>query len=176
MWIHYRARDAKATKAGTAYIAVRGDRLGRDFPAREITEFGWWTLGMSFSADGMVHYYASPGVDDLTQADYITSQYPYSFTARDFRTYFFDVCNLNNGRMWSTPFVIDDPELYVVNSQRVEGIVQRQEEAAARNAQRQAEAAERAALRQQQMEERRAAQREASAARRTTSRRSSNSR
>ena len=69
MWIHYRARDTKTTKAGTAYIAVRGDRLGRDFAAREITEFGWWTLGMSFSGDGMVHYYASPGVDELTAAD-----------------------------------------------------------------------------------------------------------
>lgn len=175
MWIHFRARDTKNTKAGTAYIAVRSDSMGHDFAAREITEFGWWTLGMSFSADGMVHYYASPGVDDLTPADYITSQYPYSYTARDFRTYFFDVCNRNDGRTWSTPFVIDDPALYVVNSQRVESIVKRQEEAAVRTAERQAEAAARTAERQQQQQDRRAAQRP-SAPKRTANRRSSNSR
>jgi hypothetical protein len=175
MWIHFRARATKSAQAGTAYIAVRGDRLGRDFAAREITEFGWWTLGMSFSPDGMVHYYASPGVEDLTQADYITSQYPYSFTARDFRTYFFDVCNLNNGRNWSTPFVIDDPKLYIVNSQRVQSIVKRQEEAAIRAAERQRQMEERNAQRQQQLEERRAAQREA-AAQRTAQRRQTSSR
>jgi hypothetical protein len=165
MWIHFRARETKNAQAGTAYIAVRGDKFGRDFAAREITEFGWWTLGMSFSADGMVHYYASPGVDELTQADYITSQYPYSYTARDFRTYFFDVCNRNDGRTWSTPFVIDDPKLYVVNSARVESIVKRQEEAAIRAAERQRQMEERNAQRQQQLEERRAAQREAAAGR-----------
>ena len=147
MWIHYRTSGARNAKAGPAYIAVRGDRMGRDFAAREIEEFGWWTLGMSFSPDGMVHYYASPGVDELTAADHISSQYPYSFQARAFRTFFFDVCNRNDGQTWSTPFVIDDPQLYVQDARRVESIVQRQEEAAAR-----------AAQRRQQMEERRAAQ------------------
>jgi hypothetical protein len=174
MWIHFRAKNTKNTQAGTAYIAVRGDRLGRDFAAREISEFGWWTLGMSFSQDGMVHYYASPGVDDLTQADYITSQYPYSYTARDFRTYFFDVCNRNDGRTWSTPFVIDDPKLFIQNAGRVQSIVKRQEEATIRNAERQREMAERNAQRQAQLEERRAAQREANA-QRQASRRSSGS-
>jgi hypothetical protein len=161
MWIHYRARGSKNTEAGTAYIAVRSDRMGRDFAAREMEEFGWWTFGMSFSADGMVHYYASPGVDELTAADYISSQFPYSFTARDFRTYFFDVCNHDNGRAWSTPFIIDDPKLYVQDSRRVEQIVSRQQQAAERNAQR-----------RQQQEERRAAQREA-AQQRTAARQSS---
>jgi hypothetical protein len=148
MWIHFRNTATRTAKAQTAYIAVRGDRLGRDFPAREIDQFGWWTLGMSFSADGMVHYYASPGVDELTAADHITSQYPYSFTARDFRTYFFDVCNRNDGRTWSTPFVIDDPKLYVVDATRVTSIVKRQEQQATRNAQRrQAQAQQQAARR-----------------------------
>jgi hypothetical protein len=119
---------------------------------------------MSFSGDGMVHYYASPGVDELTADDYITSQFPYSFTARDFRTYFFDVCNRNDGRTWSTPFIIDDPKLYVQNARRVASIVERQEQAAVR-----------AAQRRQQQEEQRAARREA-AAKRTASRPSSSSR
>ena len=62
---------------------------------------------------------------------------PYSYTARDFRTYFFDVCNRNDGRTWSTPFVIDDPKLYVVRTPAAStSIVQRQEQQAVRNAQR----------------------------------------
>jgi hypothetical protein len=126
MWIHFRAKGTRGNKVDSAFITVRGDRLGRDFHAKEIGQFGWWTFGMSFSADGMVHYYASPGVDALTQADYITSQYPYNYTARQFRTYFFDVCNRNDGRTWSTPFVIDDPKLYVGDSRRIASIVDRQ--------------------------------------------------
>ena len=106
--------------------------------------------------------------DDLTAADHITSQHPYSYTARDFRTFFFDVCNQNNGRTWSTPFVVDDPKLYVINSQRVESIVKRQEQAAIQQAERQRKAAEQQAARQKQLEERREAQREASANRTAT--------
>jgi hypothetical protein len=126
MWIHFRSAGSRGAKTDSAYIAVRADRMGRDFKVREIDQFGWWTFGMSFSPDGMVHYYASPGVDNLTLGDYITSQYPYSYTARQFRTYFFDVCNRNDGRTWSTPFVIDDPQLFVVDGQRVASVVQRQ--------------------------------------------------
>ena len=32
-------------------------------------EPGWWTLGMSFTADGQIHYYGHKGVDDLTADD-----------------------------------------------------------------------------------------------------------
>jgi hypothetical protein len=161
MWIHFRAAGTRNNKVDGAYIAVRGDRMGRDFHAKEIDQFGWWTFGMSFSPDGMVHYYASPGVDPLTAADHLTSQYPYSFTARQFRTYFFDVCNRNDGRTWSTPFVIDDAKLYVVDGRRIASIVERklaqQRAQAARIAAR--EEARRKA--QEQREARIAAQREA---------------
>ena len=80
---------------------------------------------MSVTADGAVHYYASPGVDVLTAADHLTSQYPYSFRAEHFRTFFFNACNRNDGKSWSTPFVIDDPQLYVVKSSRINSLVQR---------------------------------------------------
>jgi hypothetical protein len=147
MWIHFRSAGSRGAKADSAYIAVRGNRMGHDFPAKEIPleQFGWWTLGMSFSQDGMVHYYASPGVDDLTAADWLTSQFPYSFQARQFRTYFFDVCNQNDGRTWSTPFLIDDPELFVVNPARINSIVMQKEAQAAKMAERRAKAAERTA-------------------------------
>lgn len=124
MWIHFRSETDRNVEADSAFIKVRGDRRGRDFYVMEIDEFGWWTFGMSVTGDGSVHYYASPGVDNLTAEDHVTSQYPYSFQASQFRTFFFNICN-RDGASWSTPFVIDDPKLYVVKSSRIESIVQR---------------------------------------------------
>jgi hypothetical protein len=141
MWIHFRPAGTKGAKTDSAYITVRSNRMGWDFPAKEIDQFGWWTLGISFSPDGMVHYYASPGVDDLTAADYLTSQNPYGYQARQFRTYFFDVCNRNDGQSWSTPFVIDDPKLFVMNPARINSIVERKEAQAAQMAARKEAAA-----------------------------------
>ena len=82
----------------------------------------------------MVHYYASPGVDNLTEDDYLTSQYPYSRQAEKFETMFFNFCNRNDGHTWSTPFIVDDPRLYIVNSNRVMSIVNAKKEFAARQA------------------------------------------
>ncbi len=134
MWIHFRSETSRKVEADSAYIKVRGDRIGRDFKVAEIEQFGWWTLGMSFTPDGRVHYYASPGVDNLTQADHLTTQYPYSYRAQRFRTFFFNVCNRNDGRSWSTPFVIDDPQLFVVNSSRVDSLVQNKKDRARQRA------------------------------------------
>lgn len=145
LWIHFRPGANDGSKPDSAWMTVRANRMGHDYNAKEITQFGWWTLGMSYSADGMVHYYASPGVDDLTPADYIASQYPYGFRAQQFRTYFFDVCNRNDGRTWSTPFVIDDPKLYVASPDRVNAIVERAERQAAQREARKAAAAQRSA-------------------------------
>ncbi|MHB8969725.1 MAG: hypothetical protein ACYC3X_06080 [Pirellulaceae bacterium] len=133
MWIHYRRPADRKEGLAPAFIKVRGNNMGRDFHVLDIKEFGWWTLGMSLTGDGMVHYYASPGVDALTAQDYLTSQFPYSFRAERFRTFFFNVCNRNDGRTWSTPFVIDDPQLFLVNASRVESIVQRKQQAQQRS-------------------------------------------
>jgi hypothetical protein len=69
---------------------------------------------MSFTPDGMVHYFASPGVDDLTAEDHITSQYPYGYRTEWMKTFFFNVCTKDDGKTWSTPWVIDDPKVYFV--------------------------------------------------------------
>jgi hypothetical protein len=125
MWIHFRSETDRGVEQDSAFLKVRGNRSGRDFHVMEIPQFGWWTFGMSVTADGAVHYYASPGVDALTATDHITSQFPYSFRAEQFRTFFFNVCNRDDGTSWSTPFVIDDPQIFVINSNRIESIVQR---------------------------------------------------
>jgi hypothetical protein len=160
MWVHFRAAGQRGEKEDSAFITVRSNKMGWDFPVREIEEFGWWTFGLSFSSDGMVHYYASPGVDNLTSADYITSQYPYGYTAEQFRTYFFDVCNRNDGQTWSTPFVIDDPKLYLGESWRINSLIQAKEEQVARAAARKEEMAKQMAARKEEQAKRMAARQE----------------
>ncbi len=125
IWIHFESETDGNVDEDAAFLAVRGNNLGHDFKTMEIPKekFGWWTLGISVTGSGMVHYYASPGVDDLTSEDLLTSQYPYGRRAERFETMFFNYCNQNDGQTWSTPFLIDDPSLYVVNSNRVMSIV-----------------------------------------------------
>ncbi len=102
-----------------AYFRVRSDRNGGDFKGPQITTTGWWTLGMSFTPDGMVHYYAKPGVEDLTADDYITSQYPYGYRCERFRSFFYNVVNGDNGRDWTTAWIVDDPKVFVRSGARV---------------------------------------------------------
>ena len=69
---------------------------------------------MSFTPDGQVHYYAHPGVDDLTEADHMYSSFPYGTRCMYFDNFFVNVANWDNGKNWSTPWVIDDPAFYVI--------------------------------------------------------------
>ena len=114
MFICFESSHEKRFKQDGAYLRIRGGRNGGEIMGPRITELGWWTLGLSFSPDGMVHYFASPGVDDLTMDDHITSQFPYGYRTELLKTYFFNVCTRDDGRTWSTPWVIDDPKVYVV--------------------------------------------------------------
>ena len=108
-------KDPKGkTKEDGAYIRVRSGPRGGEIRGPQITQLGWWTLGMSFSPDGMVHYFAKPGVADLTMDDHITSQFPYGYRTEWVKTYFFNVCTRDDGKTWSTPWVIDDPQVYSV--------------------------------------------------------------
>lgn len=126
-WIHFKSDTSRGVDQDSAFLKVRSNSRGGDFHVKDIPleQFGWWTFGMSVSGDGRVHYFAKPGVEDLTMADHITSQLPYGYRAERFNSFFFNICNNNNGRTWSTPFVIDDPEVFVVNSARVDQLVDR---------------------------------------------------
>ncbi len=101
-----------------AYLRVRANSYGGDYKSKQLTTTGWWTLGMSVTPDGRVHYFAKPGVDDLTMEDHIASEFPYGYRAEHFKTFFFNVCNGDDGRTWSTPFVVDDCEVYYLRSGR----------------------------------------------------------
>jgi len=122
MFIVFAPGDGDKTE-DAAYLRIRGDRRGRGMrgPSIAADQLGWWTLGMSFSPDGMVHYFASPGVDELSMDDHITSQYPYGYRTEWVKTFFYNVCSHDDGKTWSTPWVVDDPQTYFVRRQNMAG-------------------------------------------------------
>lgn len=101
-------------KEDEAYLIIRGNNLGHEIKSLKLSP-GWWTLGMSVTGDGRVHYYAKQGVSNLTPADHLYSGTPYNYSAEMFATHFFNVCNMNDGRTWSTPIIIDDPAVFTAN-------------------------------------------------------------
>jgi hypothetical protein len=96
-----------------AMLLVRSNDRGQDLHGPKITEPGWWTLGMSFTPDGSVHFYAKAGIENLTPADRLASHYCYGFRCQRLDTYFFDVVSRDDGQTWSTKWIVDDPKVYV---------------------------------------------------------------
>jgi hypothetical protein len=114
LFLLFQSETNRNIEADAAKLTIRANHRGQDVRSLDITEPGWWTLGMSFTSDGQVHYYASPGVDDLTADDYLMSSFPYNMRCQSFNNFFFNVANWDNGRTWSTPWVIDDPKIFVI--------------------------------------------------------------
>jgi len=114
MFLLFQQPNARNSNVASAKITVRANQRGYDVRSLDITEPGWWTMGMSFTSDGQVHYYAHAGVEDLTADDYLMSSFPYGSRCQQFNNFFFNVANWDNGRTWSTPWVIDDPKVFVI--------------------------------------------------------------
>ena len=110
-FIEFHSSHDPRFKQDEAQLLIRGDNLGHEVKSIKLTP-GWWTLGMSVTSDGRVHYYGKQGVNDLTAADHLYSSFPYNYKAEYFATHFFNSCNQNDGRTWSTPIIIDDPAVY----------------------------------------------------------------
>jgi len=110
MFIQFNRGDGDKRPDSASFV-IRGGPSGHDFPGPKIKETGWWTLGMSFTPDGSVHYFARPGVEELTASDRISSQFPYGYRCEHLDTFFFNVCSGDNGK-WSTPWIIDDAALF----------------------------------------------------------------
>lgn len=104
---------ATGKKYDELYFWMKASDNGQVIRGPNITTTGWWTLGMSVTPDGRVHYFAKPGVEDLTADDLIASALPFGYRANRFRTWFFNVCNGDDGRTWSTHFVVDDTKMFV---------------------------------------------------------------
>lgn len=113
MFILFRSETSRRIEADHAQITVRANNRGQDARSFKIEQPGWITMGMSFTPDGMIHYYAHEGIEDLTEEDHLMSSYAYSWRCQTFNNFFFNVANWDNGRSWSTPWVIDDPKIFV---------------------------------------------------------------
>ena len=118
MFINFVPKERSRRDYDTAFLTIRANRRGITFKGPPIETTGWWTFGMSFTPDGQVHYYAKPGIEDLTEEDHITSQYPYGFRCERFKTFFFNVCNNDDYRVWSTSWIIDDPSMYYMKTEQ----------------------------------------------------------
>lgn len=95
-------------------VLIRADRTGQDVEGPLITKPGWYTFGMSVARNGEVHYFLRRGVDDLKPEDHIASFFPYGLACDKFNLIFFNVVNREDGRSWSTPWIIDDPAVYYI--------------------------------------------------------------
>jgi hypothetical protein len=115
-WL-FRKANGKKIPEDFAQLTIRSGPRGNDIRSLKAMEPGWWTMGMSFTSDGQVHYYASPGVDDLTSDDYLASYFPYNNRCVSFNNFFFNVANMDNGRSLSTRWIIDDPKVFAIPPQ-----------------------------------------------------------
>ena len=111
-FIQFNSRTDGVNKEDSAVLLIRAGTQGEDIVGPKITQTGWWTLGMSFTPDGTTHFYASPGVDPLTERDHIVTTKPYGHTAEKLNTFFFNIVSPDDGRSWSTEWIVDDPSLY----------------------------------------------------------------
>jgi len=111
-FVQFNSKTSPQFEKDHAVLLLRCDQNGKDVIGPRIHEPGWWTLGMSATADGRVHYYARPGVEDLRPQDHLLSTFPYGATAQQVHSFFFNVVNIDDGKSWSTKWIIDDPSFY----------------------------------------------------------------
>ena len=116
-FIQYNPKSDPRFSEDHAVFVLRAETSGHDkVVGPKITRAGWWTLGMSIDPGGYCHYFAHEGVADLTAQDHMFSSQPYGIPGHRFNTIFFNVCSADNGSSWSTPWVVDDPKVYMSGS------------------------------------------------------------
>ena len=112
VFIQY-TRKADGHAREGAMLVVRGADNGGDFAGPAIASPGWYTIGMTVTPEGRFHVYIKQGVGNLTAKDHVSSTQPYGYSAERFSTIFFNITSANDGKTWSTPFIVDDPEVFV---------------------------------------------------------------
>ena len=113
MFIYFYSKADSGAKEDSAQFLIRADQMGQDVAGPRIDKPGWYTLGMSFGPNGQVNYYIKQGVENLTAKDHVASYFSYSNRAETLETFFFDLVNMDDGRSWSTQWIVDDAFLYV---------------------------------------------------------------
>jgi hypothetical protein len=107
-------READGFPKTHAQLLIRAGVSGEDILGPAVMEPGWYTLGMSITTNGEVHYFARKGPGELTSEDHIASSFPYGYRCEKFNLMFFNIVNVDDGRSISTPWIIDDPSVYII--------------------------------------------------------------
>lgn len=110
-----REKTADGKVKATIRADVRADDYGRDLPMLIFQPGTWCTLGISMTPDGRSHFFGKAGIEDLTADDHLGSYMCYNWRGVVFTTFFYNVMNFDNGRSWSTPWVVDNAFLHVAN-------------------------------------------------------------
>jgi hypothetical protein len=114
MFICFYSKKDSGAKEDSAQFIIRADQMGQDVAGPRITKGGcWYTMGMSFGANGQVNYYVKEGVENLTAKDHVASYFPYGSRCEQLETFFFDLVNMDDGHSWSTQWIVDDAFLYL---------------------------------------------------------------
>src|SRR5262249_40592345 len=71
IFLYSNSKYDSGERENSAHFLFRAGPQGWDFPGPSIKETGWWTLGISFTPGGQVHYYVHHGVENLTEKDYV---------------------------------------------------------------------------------------------------------
>lgn len=119
IFFHMQREQTKEGKVKASILSVlRADEFGRDLPGPTFEPSSWCTLGMSMPPDGSVQFFGKPGVEDLTEKDFLGGWHCYSWRAVNFSTFFYNVINLDSGRNWGTPWTVDNAYLYAATAPR----------------------------------------------------------
>lgn len=113
-----REKTAEGKTKESISVIVRADEYGRDLPMLTFQPGTWCTLGISMTPDGRCSFFAKSGVEDLTADDHLGTYMCYNWRGTVFTTFFYNVMNFDNGRSWSTPWVIDNAFLHVATPPR----------------------------------------------------------
>ena len=125
IFVNFKRPADRFKNEAPAYWVIRASNPGGDYRSLPIKESGWYTLGMSFTGDGMIHYYIRQGVGDLTASTRVASQFPYIFQCLYVIDVFFDIFGSNDGQTWTTGWIIDDPAVYLAYPPRMQHANQR---------------------------------------------------
>ena len=117
MFLHFNSKEGRGAtgkETDNAFFWFKASNNGNQIRGPQVNQTGWWTLGISMTPDGRVHYYAKPGIEDLTAADHVASAYPFGRRSLRMRNFFFNACSGDDGKTRSTEFIVDDPSVYVL--------------------------------------------------------------
>lgn len=107
--------------ARTVTLIARANQFNQDYNLSAPISYdtllasrnGWMTVGLSFTPDGMMHYYAALGAGNLGSANLMDSRFPGNQPVKQLEYFFSSTVNTDNGTTWGPQFHLDDALVFV---------------------------------------------------------------